>query len=399
MFLNRVFTYTFLRKFAVFLTGVFCCIGRWDGAFFPKSITTAGVAILFGIMLLLSLRDKKIFCINFLKWYGLFYAFLLISLLYTPNHIDADFVVRRCFFIFIMGLCVSQLTINDEFTFLFFKSCRIGAIVTAIVALIVDKNLIGLGRIGGSVCGAPTTFAVTILVGFWCSLILLFLTKKKMYLLEIIFFFVVIVLSGSRMPLCMSFVSTLIFYFIFGKNFFQKFRRFFLLCFFSVFALWSILNIQVLYDNVGYRIETMIIALGNEKKINEDSSLEQRAEMKSAAIKLWKKSPWIGYGVHSFWIVSPVHIDHATSHCGFTEILFSFGIIGFILFYGYWALILFKNFKKLLNARFKNNFLFLYSIMIFMLFVMDWQTDSFTTSSSICFLLVLFILSARQRRK
>jgi hypothetical protein len=59
MYLNKFLNYSFLKYFALFFSGIFSCLGRWDGTFFPKSIMAAGVAIPLIICFILFLKEKK----------------------------------------------------------------------------------------------------------------------------------------------------------------------------------------------------------------------------------------------------------------------------------------------------------------------------------------------------
>lgn len=195
MYLNKFLNYSFLKYFALFLSGMFSCLGRWDGEFFPKSIMAAGVAIPLIISFILFLKEKKINCLNFLGWYGIFYLFLLFSWTYTANTIDPEIIVRRCFFVFLIGLTITQLINNRNDFIILMKGTIIGALLTAIVVFIVESHLIGSDRIGNTVCGAATAFASIVLIGFWCSLFLLLFTKTKKYIALICFFEIVIVFS------------------------------------------------------------------------------------------------------------------------------------------------------------------------------------------------------------
>ena len=144
---------------------------------------------------------------------------------------------------------------------------------------------------------------------------------------------------------------------------------------------YAVMNNPVLYGIVGKRIDSTFdtIKYGVDKR--NDASLEQRSNMKKEALKLWRSAPVLGYGVNSFCELSPVTNHRASSHCGFTEILCSFGIVGFILF--------FKPFinplKSLLFGR-KN----IASIMLLFCLVMEWQSSDFSSSEYILFCFLMF---------
>lgn len=387
---NKIFNYSFLKTIALFLIGIFACLGRWDGEFFPKSIMAAGVAIPLIISFILFLKEKKINCLNFLGWYGIFYLFLLFSWTYTANTIDPEIIVRRCFFVLLIGLTITQLINNRNDFIILMKGIIIGALLTAIVVFIVESHLIGSDRIGSIVCGAQTSFASIILIGFWCSLFLLLFLKAKKYIVLICFFEIAIVLTGSRMPLLISIASITVAYFLWSSNNFQKIKRAFFIFVFFVIVFYLLLNVPLLYDVIGNRIETMFTALVNPNNLSVDSSINGRTMMKKEALKLWKASPIYGHGVNSFWVLSPITNLRANSHCGFTEILCSFGLIGFMLFYWPWFWIILKNLWRSIKIKAKNKELTLFTVLIIMLFVMEWQTTSFESATTVSFLAVIF---------
>lgn len=387
---NKIFNYSFLKTIALFLIGIFACLGRWDGEFFPKSIMAIGVAIPLFISFILFLKEKKIHCIQFIFWYGFFYLFLLFSWTYTANTIDSEIIVRRCFFVFLIGITVSQLVQNKLDLFILMKGIIIGALITLFVVFIVESHLIGFDRIGSIVCGAQTSFASIILIGFWCSLFLLLFLKAKKYIVLICFFEIAIVLTGSRMPLLISIASITVAYFLWSSNNFQKIKRAFFIFVFFVIVFYLLLNVPLLYDIIGNRIETMISALGSSNNMDSDPSIRERSFMKQEALRLWKESPIYGHGVNSFWVLSPITNGRATSHCGFTEILCSFGLIGFMLFYWPWFWIILKNLWRSIKIKAKNKELTLFTVLIIMLFVMEWQTTSFESATTVSFLAVIF---------
>src|SRR5690554_5011804 len=135
------FNHSFLKFIALFLIGIFACLGRWDGEFFPKLIMAIGVAIPLFISFILFLKEKKIHCIQFIFWYGFFYLFLLFSWTYTANTIDPEIIVRRCFFVLLIGLTITQLINNRNDFIILMKGIIIGALLTAIVVFIVESHL------------------------------------------------------------------------------------------------------------------------------------------------------------------------------------------------------------------------------------------------------------------
>lgn len=362
-----------LRSCALILIGILSCICSWDSEVFPKSI----LVVLCLLPCALAMRDivvlKKIEK-TFVKWYGLFLLLVIISLLYTVNHIDANDVVRRCILCFGLVFSASQLVKDFSDIPKIMYGMILGACLTLVVTLKLESHLIGLGRLGNKTCGAATGFAEILFLALFCAF---FLRKKsKIYLLLQIALFGGILLSGSRMPLVLAILCYMIIKLI--EVGFSK-KLFFTIIGISALVAcigFAVMNNSVLYGVVGKRIDSTMdtVKYGVDKK--NDASLEQRSKMKTEAIRLWRQSPIIGYGVNSFCELSPVTNKRASSHCGFTEILCSFGIIGFILF--------FRPFVYPIKCLFtkKRNIV---PVMLLLCLIMEWQSSDFSTCAYILF--------------
>lgn len=85
---------------------------------------------------------------------------------------------------------------------------------------------------------------------------------------------------------------------------------------------------EVLYATIGRRIETMIEVLfhgGSEKH-----SIDLREQYIQVALNLIKEQPFFGVGLGAFQYVSGFGVY---SHCDYTEVACSYGIIGAIIYY------------------------------------------------------------------
>ena len=97
---------------------------------------------------------------------------------------------------------------------------------------------------------------------------------------------------------------------------------------------WLIINIDVLYNSIGYRIEAMVMGLqGGES----DRSTEQRMNFLQDAFNVFKENPLIGVGQDGYRYVNSYEFTY--SHSNYTEILANLGIIGFGLYYWFIAYI------------------------------------------------------------
>ncbi|MDR2579855.1 MAG: O-antigen ligase family protein [Fibromonadaceae bacterium] len=373
-----------LSSLIVFIAGVIACFGRWRADFFPKSIFAA---ILFLCVIGTFAAFRKPLKINgrfFLSWYGVFFLFVTCSLLWTQNYIDPEVIIKRLFFVFITVFLIIQNIYSKETFHYFLKGLIFGSIATLAITLYIEKDLLGIYRIGSKVSGSENVFGSILSAGLIASFILNIQTKRKIYLLYAILCFIGSALSGSRLPLAFCLLAFLIFYFYKANNFAKKLKMLLAALVIAIISAYSVLNVPVLYNAIGFRFELFAFALLHGDKV--DHSFSKRSAMKEEAMKLWLESPVIGNGVNSFWVLSPVTEGNATSHSGFTEILCCFGIIGFILFY--WPFFRNALFLKKFNRKsiiFKSLFL-----ITFLIFVTDWQEIYFQNTTTIALLAAAF---------
>lgn len=91
-------------------------------------------------------------------------------------------------------------------------------------------------------------------------------------------------------------------------------------------VLYLVLNVDVLYNVIGYRINNLLLLL--QGKDYTEASLSTRFEMLEQAWIASKGSPVWGYGLDTFSTWRGVY-----SHSNFMELLYSLGWIGVALFY------------------------------------------------------------------
>lgn len=96
----------------------------------------------------------------------------------------------------------------------------------------------------------------------------------------------------------------------------------------------------MLYNILGNRIEIMLVSFGFKiEGIGSSVSTDKRMGMISTALKLFTEHPFFGHGWGAFAAKSGFGVY---SHSTFTEILVTFGLFGFCLYYSMFFNLLFK---------------------------------------------------------
>ena len=331
-----------------------------------------GGIVCFALIMYLGRRGVKLdtpICL-FLIWYGVFAVYVCISILYTVNIINPSYVILRVVTAFALGLVVSMY-VRDEHAFeVFAYGIILGGIIVSILTLFIEGSTFGRLRTGSISVGSGPTFGAIIMVAFVCSVWRIMRKKERrsLFIVIAIFLYTMIVLSGSRriIILCPLFLLITV---MLNRNIKKSKKMLFMMLALSVsvLALYIVMTNETFYNLAGWRIESMINSFFSSSGTITDASMRERNIMKEYAMFLFNERPLFGYGVHGFAYMFKFYYGNMVySHCGFTEILSCYGVVGFVIFYSIF-MIIFKNIgKRLLNSELYIQILLLFSIFALM---------------------------------
>lgn len=198
---------------------------------------------------------------------------------------------------------------------------------SAIIAL--DFSRIG-GKFG-DVNEVGLIFAIGIFFSIYLYDSFKSLFLKVLFPVSIILFFFLIFCTGSRGALlasgCLAFVYL----------FFLCLRKKRLLLFFVLLVVFVGIGFVILqipaFSDLKERIFGMIISLFSAGE-SGDASASYRLYMMAEGLELWARHPFFGNGNQAFRVISS---QNAVSHSGLSELLCSYGLVGFILWH--WPLL------------------------------------------------------------
>lgn len=310
------------------------------------------VSVLFKILLILCACDKfwRIKSINqynstiFYKWGLLVISFFWLSLIWAIN---GGLGVPMCITVTVnIGCClIAFYLINGSKTTL--NNCIATYIIGSVLFVFYSYVTSGgvLGRHVGSSNGIALTMghlsAISIVV---CIYNIKQKINIKTNICLTLFFALIIIISGTRKAIILPFIAIGVYYFLTMKGV-QKVRALILIGT-GIFIIYYILmNIPEIYNIIGSRIETLIAGLSGSGKSETDASTLGRLGFITFGMEGIKERPLLGYGPNSFiYMFSRSHYDGyvAYSHNNFIEIAYSIGIIGLIIYYSIYFIILRK---------------------------------------------------------
>lgn len=152
-----------------------------------------------------------------------------------------------------------------------------------------------------------------------------------------------------------------------------------------------IMNIDVLYDTIGSRIDSLFDFMeGNE---TSDGSAKSRVLMIEKGLDMFMEKPLLGHGLNTF---SYKTVFNTYAHNNFVEILANLGIIGFLLYY---VPLLIYFYRAYSNWKRKEDGSIVPLVIIFVFLLNDFANVSYFSIVSHCFLALAIGLCINNYKK
>ncbi len=320
-----------------------------------------GIGALYVFISVLTTKKFKITVYSW--WYLAFIAISIFSMIYSPTEDLFSGIFYRMIISFVLTYLYGLL-INSKTRFRIFAwTIVLGSLLLDVMLIMEGKFTGDAGeRLGQEVMGNANAFArmimTAVLMGAWllfcdsaknsyknellnkCWLIL-----KIILIVSILLNMYAIAMAASRSYFVIPFIFIYILI-VYNKKSYKVLIYSLIFMAVIVFVYNSIMNVPELYNAIGIRFEKMIDGLLGTGIA--DKSTTMRNKMREVAFLKWLEKPIFGYGFDSFkyWVLEAVG-DFYYSHCNYTELLYSGGIITFVIYY--W--IYYRLFKQVINAK------------------------------------------------
>lgn len=364
---------------------------------------------IFVILLFIAIvLNKRIIINKQIKWCLTFWGFYFLSILWSDNANDTLYYINNFIQIIGISICLPLIIKNKDDINSCLKLIVFSLIYTTMRLIIkTPLNAWGTERIGDAIGLYSNTLGLRLSIGVLICLYLIHdilksnLYKRKkifiiFYMFFLILFIIVALFSGSKKALILIILGIFLFEVISSKGLKSIIKVLGALIIGGV-IIFIIFNNEKLYSVIGRRLEKTILTMqGNASSKDTDGSLVERTYYIKQALGLFVNNPIVGVGGNNFVsYMRQIGYKHvAYSHNNYTELLATLGIIGFAIYYIFWAKLLIKlilNYKK---HNLDQDLLFI--IIILLLLVLDYANVSYINEFNIIILILAFFNSTEK---
>ena len=282
-------------------------------------------------------------------WYGAFAALCFLSLAISGGKLDNSdiYSVAICFTLTV----IHSFYIKSKAAFNSVCWCYvIVCIINTILLLASNSLVLRTGeRLGDNLSINANVLALYFMYGTVYAIWLFFCEnnrRMRLVLLCIIVFisYPLILTGGRKFFICP--ILFIIIVLLMNSDAGKKNHRMRNVCIIGVILLVSwilVMNVPALYSALGKRMEGLFNSFTGKGEVEE--SAQAREQLRKLAVWGWLDSPIWGNGFDTFKYYSYKNgMPLFYSHCNYTELLFSGGVILFAVYYWFFGMILWKCF-------------------------------------------------------
>ena len=360
----------FLSHISVFILVCTYCAYQGYSLFILKGVCM----VVLGIRFLLHRKRLNVY----MFWSIVFWVLCLSSLIWSVDFTASKEVVGLVLRVFI--LCNLLLCfIDDKQKMQFVLRCYVvSAVILSIrLASNTPSEILGIQRLGYNINYNPNTLGLYMALGAICSLYLAKECKKVLYYIPSVLFSLIAIFTGSRKAFILIILGFAI-YLLLNTKKTLRWAIYIPIAAVAFLMIWKVIIAnEILYGIIGYRMETLLDSLfGHGDRL-------MRMKIIIEGFRLFSDRPLIGYGANTYQAISGFGFY---SHNNYIEILVSFGLIGFIVYYSFYCYLYVKLVKRWLNGD--RSVAFPLTIIILMLIIesglCSYFADIFQVFIAIC---------------
>lgn len=314
-------------------------------------------------------------------WYGIFMLASLVSCIYSVDRGKSFSSMYGLAIVFVFAVAVNAVITRRVHIEVFFLALIVGSAILTVYLMATGqfKNIEDTGsRFGEALTGNANVFASIYMIAASVTAYFLFKYKghfwiRLPFLAALILQLYALTVSGGRKYFLFPFILLYVIA-IQRKDKRQRshFIRVSVVAAIATIVIYQLLmNNEFLYTGIGYRFEDLIqYTLGQSSEVEGGTII--REKMVENGLALWRESPIFGHGLNAFSVIGGFGVY---SHNNYVEMLCNHGVVGFVIYYGFYFYILFKLLKRRENDIMRQFFIG----FILCLFIYDFGAISYNT--------------------
>lgn len=298
------------------------------------------------------LKREKYHPSKFELWQVLFAAYVAASSLWAFDLTSARSIASTVAINAVCVMCIAYILRCDSKRVYILLVCMMVAPLLLMLNVAATDGLLAFSDSRGTDSFSANTVGMTAAFGS-CLAGYCLIEKKIMsigisgivFLLDLI----VVVLSASRKAILIVILAFVLYMLLKSRgNGAKLFFRLLIAMLVVLACFFAIMNVPFLYNMVGYRIESMIVGFfGGE---GADASTSTRMGLVEHGIDFFFMSPVIGHGGANFSALDAAYFNANRgyyAHNNFIEVLTDYGLIGFVLYYWIYILMIMHSIVKI----------------------------------------------------
>jgi O-antigen ligase len=200
----------------------------------------------------------------------------------------------------------------------------------------------------------------------------------------------VCILTTSRKALLVIVLGCALYEIISSRNALKILRNIIILCGIVVILWYIVVHVEFLYNLIGRNMEGLLNAFFGSGE-NLDNSTLGRMNRIVRGISWFRKRMFLGYGTENYSVLSGVYRSgfNGIADNNYIELLVDFGLVGFLLYYGFIARCLIKHIKKM---RCKPES-FLSVLLLVTLLVSDYGSSNYKSVLAALIIMLCYLFS------
>lgn len=302
--------------------------------------------------------------------------------------------------VLLVCICIICLRAKDTEQIIkeYLLACTISTILIVIYMYIngvINYDSIDFGfRFGSGLSGNSNTIATSFSFMFLPTLYSIVVKKYRNIfgIIACVLSLSVMLLTGSKKSLLIIAVAVIMVFYIYRTP-----MKYIILPMVVLVGIYSIFNVPILYNVIGYRVVDMLATFGIGKAVTAAQSTASRSEYIILGLKSFFNHPVLGGGMNYFqYINQTVHY----SHNNYIELLNNLGVIGVLVHYvpSIKALCYFKRYIKNNNED-KQTVYMLCIAMIIAKYLLDIGMVSFSALGAFYLPFVIPFMVMRKERQ